>query len=614
MLPYCSTSSSADDGNYSIIGISTGPTTPNGSLTFSPTLQALKLDVAVVLGDHIETSAHHIVKNVCFVGAGYVGGPTAAVLALQNPRINFTVFDKNSLRIKQWKSRHLPIHEPGLPEIVRMCRDGSKGFSFFNGTSTEDIDTFSERAFEYNDRIHIPARAPNLVFSDDIEMCVGAANLIMIAVDTPTKSYGIGAGKATDMEAVGSVIQAIGRYAKPGTTIVEKSTVPGRTGDFIKDTLKIHRPHETFPVISNPEFLTAGTAVNDLLYPDRILIGASRDDHRAAESLASLYNWIPSSRIIYTSTSSSELAKLVSNAMLAQRISSINSISAICEFIGADVEEVSESVGMDRRIGDGYLKAGIGFGGSCFRKDISSLMYLAEGLGLKEVAMYWESVLMINEWQRKRWVKTIVEKMGGGLKGKKVVVLGYTFKRGTGDVRESLARDVIETLGEERPREIVVWDGGCEVEVLREELKRLKSSTVEEDLYTACDGADAVLICRELEACSKGRNSMVEDPRPLTDNPSEMELLNLQNFLSSNSHSNSNKYDTLGRLYPEPAPEAGKSLDRTLELEVIEVEFFGLLLTRTTTTGQVLRGFVLVQRPSRCMWRLTIKLDHVRVQ
>ncbi|KAI9649767.1 hypothetical protein NHQ30_002348 [Ciborinia camelliae] len=547
-----STSPNIDDGNHDM---STAPTTPDGSLTFSPLLQALSLDDDIAFGtSNNEIPSYNLLENVCCIGAGYVGGPTATILALQNPQIKFTVVDKDSSRIKQWNSRHLPIHEPGLPEIVRICRDGSKAFSFFNDSSTENVNPSFEKFLEHNNKIHIPARSPNLFFSDNVELCLGEADLIMIAVNTPTKTYGIGAGKATDMTAVESVIQDIGKYAKPGAIIVEKSTVPGRTGDLIKDTLKIYRPQETFPIISNPEFLSAGTAVTDLLYPDRILIGASHNDNEAAKSLASLYHWIPSSKIIHTSTSSSELAKLVSNAMLAQRISSINSISAICECIGADIDEVSKAVGMDRRIGEKYLKAGIGFGGSCFRKDIRSLMYLAESLGLEEVVMYWESVLMINEWQRKRWVKRIVGSLGGGLRGKRVVVAGYAFKKGTGDVRESLARDVVEMLVEERPVEIVVWDDGCEIEVLRDELKGFEVARVEEDLYTACKGADAVLVCRELETAYRGANSMVEDPRPFMNNLSEMELLDLRDFLSSKSDF-SGKDDPLGRLHPEPTCE-----------------------------------------------------------
>ncbi|ESZ92859.1 UDP-glucose 6-dehydrogenase [Sclerotinia borealis F-4128] len=559
MSPNHLTSPDIDDVNHNM---STAPTTPDGSLTFSPILQALSLDDGIAFGSAIssETYVHRLVENIfmtrpkSFIDSSILGGPTAAILALQNPAINFTVVDKDSSRVKEWNSRHLPIHEPGLPEIIRICRDGSRDFSFFNGPLIGDADPSFERFLEHNDNIHIPARSPNLFFSDNIEMCLGEADLIMIAVNTPTKTYGIGAGKATDMTAVESVVRDIGKYAKAGAIIVEKSTVPGRTGDFITDTLRVHRPHETFPIISNPEFLSAGTAVTDLLYPDRILIGTSRDNHDAAMSLASLYHWVPLSKIIHTATSSSELAKLVSNAMLAQRISSINSISAICECIGADIGEVSKAVGMDRRIGERYLKAGIGFGGSCFGKDVRNLMYLAGGLGLEEVVIYWESVLRINEWQINRWVERMVGCMGGGLRGKKIVVVGYAFKKGTGDVRESLAREVVDMLGEERPGEIVVWDDGCEVGALREELKKFDEARVEENLYTACEGADAILICRELETPSKQTSLPVGDPRPFSNNPSEMDLLNLRNFLWSESEYSSGD-DPLGRLYPEPSCE-----------------------------------------------------------
>lgn len=238
--------------------------------------------------------------------------------------------------------------------------------------------------------------------------------------------------------------------------------------------------------------------------------------------------------------------------MLAQRISSINTISALCENIErADIDEVSKAVGMDKRIGSRYLKAGIGFGGSCFRKDIKSLMYLAGNLGLQEVVSYWESVLSVNEWQRRRWVERVVRGMGGGLRGKRVVVLGYAFKRGTGDVRESLAGEVVRRLMEEKPECVVIWDDGCEGEVLREEVTNFELVRVEEDLYVACEGADAVLICRELEPSSEGVRPEFEDPRPFLNNLSEIDLLNLRNYLTSTSDTE----DPLGRLYPEPSCE-----------------------------------------------------------
>ncbi|KAF7882134.1 hypothetical protein EAF00_011650 [Botryotinia globosa] len=549
------------DTDGSTHDISTAPTTPDGSLTFSPMLQALNLDDGIAFESSLrnENSTHRLVQNVCFVGAGYVGGPTAAVLALQNPQISFTVVDNDTFRINRWNSKHLPIHETDLPEIIRICRDGSRAFSLSNHSSTGNAESSPEDISEHTDYIHIPARSPNLFFSGNIEECLGEADMIMIAVNTPTKTYGIGAGKATDMTAVESVVQDIGKYAKSGAIIVEKSTVPGRSGEFIKDILAIHRPNEIFPILSSPEFLSAGSAVQDLLHPDRILIGSSRShiSTLAAHSLASLYHWIPSQKLVHTSIASSELSKLVSNAMLAQRISSINSISAICEAINADVDEVSLAVGLDSRIGGKYLKAGIGFGGSCFGKDIKSLIYLAEELGMDEVVAYWESVLVVNEWQGRRWVERIVKNMGGGLRGKNVVVLGYTFKRGTGDVRESLAREVIRMLSEEKPGEIVVWDDGCDRGVLREEVKGAASVRVEEDLYMACERADALLICRELENSTKGESEDLVEPRPFFGCPSEMDLLELRRYLSSQSCVEIDLDDPLGRLYPEPPCEEG---------------------------------------------------------
>ncbi|KAF7947491.1 hypothetical protein EAE96_008578 [Botrytis aclada] len=549
------------DTDGSTHDISTAPTTPDGSLTFSPMLEALNLDDGIAFENSLrnENLTHRLVQNVCCVGAGYVGGPTAAILALQNPQIKFTVVDKDISRIKQWNSKHLPIHEPDLSEIIRICRDGSRAFSLPTYPSTENAESSSGDFFQHTDHIRIPARSPNLFFSENIENFLGEADIIMIAVNTPTKTYGIGAGKATDMTAVELVVQDIGKHAKSGAIIVEKSTVPGRTGEFIRDILAIHRPNEIFPTLSSPEFLSAGSAVRDLLRPDRILIGSSSSHTStlAAHSLASLYHWIPSQKLIHTTTASSELSKLVSNAMLAQRISSINSISTICEAIDADIDEVSLAVGLDSRIGGKYLKAGIGFGGSCFAKDVKSLIYLAEGLGLDEVVAYWESVLVVNEWQRRRWVERIVKKMGGGLRGKKVVVLGYTFKRGTGDVRESVARDVIEMLGEEKTGEIVVWDDGCEVDVLRGEVKGVTSVRVEEDLYIACERADVLLICRELENSTKGEGEELIDPRPFFGCPSEMDLLDYKRYLSSQSCAEVSMDDLKGRLYPEPPCEEG---------------------------------------------------------
>ncbi|KAM3081165.1 hypothetical protein ACMFMG_005120 [Clarireedia jacksonii] len=562
--------SNIDDGSQEL---STAPTTPDGSLTFSPVLGNLILDDEISVENNdaatiMNSSAHSAMKNVCCIGAGYVGGPTAAIMALNNPQTSFSVVDKDPLRIQQWNSKHLPIHEPGLPEIIRICRDGTRGF-----TLPCSFNNKGKVSMEWQEEIYIPARSPNLFFSNNVERCMSEADMIIIAVNTPTKEYGIGAGKATDMTAVESVVRDIAKYARNGTIVVEKSTVPCRTSDFITNTLKIHRPNDTFPILSNPEFLSAGTAVHNLLYPDRVLIGSSRTPTHtysttalASHHLTSIYHFLPPSKIIHTSLASSELSKLVSNAMLAQRISSINSIACIAEHINAEISSVSAAVGADTRIGDKYLKAGIGFGGSCFKKDVRSLVYLAEGLGLSEVAQYWEAALGVNEWVGKRWVKRVMECIGGGmgmggLRGKKVAVLGYAFKRGTGDVRESLAKGVLERLARERPREAVVWDEGCDGKVLREEIKEFEWVSVENCLYAACEGADALLICRELEDpvdSGEENKRKVKQPRTFIGiYPTETELLQLSKNLASLPGTGHDHEDPLGRLYLEPECEEG---------------------------------------------------------
>ncbi|PQE09210.1 UDP-glucose 6-dehydrogenase protein [Rutstroemia sp. NJR-2017a BBW] len=453
------------------------------------------------------------------------GGPTAAILALNNPLITFSVLDKDPLRIRQWNSKHLPIHETGLPEIIRICRDGTRSF------------TLSRNPDISKEELHIPARAPNLFFSTDVEKCMREADMIIIAVNTPTKNYGIGAGKATDMTAVEAVVRDVARWARDGTVLVEKSTVPCRTGEFIAGLLRTHRPTHTFPILSNPEFLSAGTAIQDLLSPDRVLIGSSptSPSPHATHHLTSLYHFLPPAKIIHTSLASSELSKLVSNAMLAQRISSINSIACIAEHLWARIRELG----------------------------IGCLVYLAEGLGLHEVAGYWRGVVGMNEWVRRRWVERVVGCVGGGmagLRGKRVAVLGWAFKRGTGDVRESVAGEVLAGVLGERPDEVRVWDGGCEGEVLREEVRGLEGRErvrVEEGLYAACEGADVLLICRELEdpiPSPEEPKGEVKEPISFTGlYPTEMELLQLSKTLSSIS--GAGEADPLNRLNPEPACE-----------------------------------------------------------
>lgn len=413
-----------------------------------------------------------------YADQAHAGGPTAATIAAKNPHISVTVVDRDEQRIKAWKSRHLPIHEPGLHEVVRLARDGTN------------------------------ERAPNLFFSTACARSIAEADMILISVSTPTKMRGIGAGRATDMTAIEGAVRDITVNARPGTILVEKSTVPCKTGQLIKEILEAHRPGVNFPVLSNPEFLSEGTAIRDLREPDRIIIGCEWTvvGHRAAAALVNLYaSWVPRSKIVPINIWSAELSKLVANAMLAQRISSINSISAICERTGADVSEIARTIGMDTRIGPQFLKAGLGFGGSCFRKDIASLIYLAESLGLPEVAEYWQQVLAMNDFQRKRFAKKVISCLNNTLRGKKIAILGFAFKKNTGDARESPALDVIRILLEESPRTISIFDPLCSIKDIEAELGGLRADNIDllkpegpidvvRDPYTACSESNAILI------------------------------------------------------------------------------------------------------------------------
>ncbi|KXT10168.1 hypothetical protein AC579_3422 [Pseudocercospora musae] len=436
----------------------------------------------------VQNNVHAPVRNIVFVGAGYVGGPTAAVIANQSPSIRVTVVDNDQSRIQQWRSKHLPIHEPGLSEIVRLARDGRRS----------------------GPRL----RAPNLFFSTDCDEHIATADIIYLAVNTPTKTNGIGAGAATDISMFESAARSVAMVAQPGAIIVEKSTVPCRTAEMVREILNFHRPGIPFEVLSNPEFLAEGTAIKDLLNPSRVLIGSSMtvSGLAAAAKLADVYaGWVPREAILTVDVWSSELAKLVANAMLAQRISSINSISAICEKTGANVSNVAKAAGLDPRLGSKFLQAGLGFGGSCFKKDILSLAYLAETLELPEVSQYWKSVISINEWQCGRFVKSVVKKLNGSLRGKKLAVLGYTFKKDTADTRESQATEVIRMLAAECPSEIAIYDPQCGKTHMEAELIGLLSAastsspvlkpngpvSVCDSPYEACTTATAVLILTE---------------------------------------------------------------------------------------------------------------------
>ncbi|RLL95556.1 hypothetical protein CFD26_103773 [Aspergillus turcosus] len=495
-------SSPAGTSDASSYDGSTRPTTPSSSPLFCASRME---DLALSHFLHSPGSASlqsfpawGQVKNVCVVGAGYVGGPTAAVLALYNPSIAVEVLDRDPVRIRKWKSPHLPVHEPGLIDVVRVTRDGAE--------------IVNQETTSQSNATRLKRRA-NLFFTSDSVTSISRADMIMLAVNTPTKTFGLGAGRATNMAAVDEAVRQISLYAKPGTIIVEKSTVPCGTAQRIRNMLTTLRPGVPFEVLSNPEFLSEGSAIENLISPDRVLIGSSGtpSGQHAARTLAKIYSsWVPSSRILEVNAWSSELAKLVANAMLAQRISSINSISAICEKTGAEVDQVAQAIGLDARIGAQFLKAGLGFGGSCFRKDIASLTYLAESLGLEDVAHYWSQVNVMNEMQRNRFAKKVIERFDGNLTGRKIAMLGFAFKKNTGDTRESLAADVIRLLLEEKPMEIAIFDPFClEKDIMREVefiCGALNGKVVKvfPDPYQACSQADAVLIISD---CDQFKNT-----------------------------------------------------------------------------------------------------------
>ena len=355
------------------------------------------------------------IKNICCIGAGYVGGPTMAVIALKCPHINVTVVDANPDKIKAWNGPldKLHVYEPGLARVVGE------------------------------------ARGRNLFFSDDISGNIEKAEMIFMAVNTPTKTEGEGAGMAADLRYVEACARDIAKYSKSDKIVIEKSTLPVRTAEKIKEILEENSTNIHFEILSNPEFLAEGTAIQDLFKSDRVLIGGDETEtgQKAVQALVDIYaNWIPKEKILTTNVWSSELAKLASNAMLAQRISSINSLSALCEKTGANIDELSKAIGMDHRIGPHFLKASVGFGGSCFQKDILNLVYLCKFYGLDEVAEYWHQVVKINDYQKDRFAQKIIDHFGGNLTGKIILLLGWAFKANTNDSRESPAIYVAEKL------------------------------------------------------------------------------------------------------------------------------------------------------------------------
>ena len=421
------------------------------------------------------------IKNICCIGAGYVGGPTMSVFADKCPEIIFNVVDLNSKRIEGWNEKDLtklPIYEPGLSEIISRCRDR------------------------------------NLFFSTDIKKKIQIADMIFISVNTPTKKNGIGAGKASDLSYVEASTRQIAKFAKTNIIIVEKSTLPVRTADTIKKILENSdvknnnsEPKKIFDILSNPEFLSEGNAINDLEIPDRVLIGG--ENKKAITALKNIYlNWVDDKKIITTNLWSAELSKLASNAFLAQRISSINSLSALCEASGADIKEVKTAIGSDSRIGNKFINPGPGFGGSCFKKDILNLVYLCEFYNLKEVAMYWQNVLDINQWQKNRLTKIVVEKLFGNISDKKIAIFGFAFKSNTNDTRESSAIDICKNLLKEGSN-LSIYDPKISAIQIENELKLKQNKVLEnqnkskwnfsKSIQSCVEGADAILILTEWE-------------------------------------------------------------------------------------------------------------------
>lgn len=402
-------------------------------------------------------------KNILCIGAGYVGGPTMAVIAAKCPQYKVTLVDINEKKISEWKSDNPPIYEPGLDEKVRTARDR------------------------------------NLFFSTEIEQGIREADIVFVSVNTPTKSFGQGAGMAADLQYWEKTARQILANSDSSKIIVEKSTLPVRTARAMERILNTKSGKISFEVVSNPEFLAEGTAIKDLEEPDRVLVG-SRDTEegiKARKQIVEIYaNWVPRERIIESSVWSAELSKLISNAFLAQRVSSINSVSALCEKTEADIDEVAYAVGMDSRIGPKFLKAGVGFGGSCFKKDILNLVYICRNYGLYEVADYWESVVKINEWQETRYVRAILSGMFNTVAGKKIAVFGFAFKANTGDIRESPAIYITRALLEEKA--LVVISDPKALENAKEELKGVKGDvSFDIDPYKTAEGSHAITILTE---------------------------------------------------------------------------------------------------------------------
>ncbi|HGY5553863.1 MAG TPA: nucleotide sugar dehydrogenase [Prochlorococcus sp.] len=434
------------------------------------------------------------IRNICCIGAGYVGGPTMAVIADRCSQIQVNVVDLNEDRIAAWNDSDLsklPVYEPGLDAVVGR------------------------------------ARGRNLHFSTEVDAAITAADMVFISVNTPTKTKGLGAGQASDLRWVEACARQVAQCAKGHTIVVEKSTLPVRTAEAVDLILKAAQRQAvdgetpiSFAVLSNPEFLAEGTAIRDLESPDRVLIGGENSD--AIQALVEVYrHWVPVEKILLTNLWSSELSKLTANAFLAQRISSINSLAALCEVTGADVREVARAIGSDSRIGSKFLQAGPGFGGSCFQKDILNLVYLCRHFGLPEVADYWENVVGLNAWQQHRISRLVVQKLFGTVTGKRLALLGFAFKADTNDTREAPAIRIANDLLEEGAQ-LAIYDPKVDPEQIARDLQLLASSPPDaqagptraalsgEGTWWACSsvaaavaGADAVLILTEWQQFSQ---------------------------------------------------------------------------------------------------------------
>ncbi len=415
------------------------------------------------------------IQKICCIGAGYVGGPTMAVIAEKNPQLQITVVDRNAERIAAWNDEDLgklPVYEPGLSSIISQVRD------------------------------------VNLFFSTDIDKAIYEADMIFISVNTPTKTYGMGKGKAADLKYIESCARQIAQIARTDKIVVEKSTLPVRTASAIKNILHYTNNGVHFQILSNPEFLAEGTAIQDLHQPDRVLIGGdihTDEGLRAVESLTGIYrNWVSEDRILTTNIWSSELSKLTANAFLAQRISSINSISALCEATEADITEVSKAIGYDSRIGSRFLNASVGFGGSCFQKDILNLVYIAKSYHLDEVADYWEQVILMNDYQKRRFAENIVKTLYNTVSEKKIAFLGWAFKKDTNDTRESAAIYVADHLLNEEAH-IMVYDPKVTRIQIQTDIQRLQNNpdevmtnlAVASTAYEAVKDAHAVAVLTE---------------------------------------------------------------------------------------------------------------------